>query len=209
MLTFDENSHQYAVDGNPIPSVTQVINEWNKVKISRSWWYVSSFTGAAIPGDIFDAAGDWGKAVHRMIEFWLNDDLDEESLNPALTDTLNQFQNWMDEYRPEVVSHEKRLFSKKYWYAGTYDLACHLKEKNAGRVAIIDFKTGAYDMAGPQLSGYAQLYKEAEKYRGRTDRYVLHLPKKGGPYKFVKMDNPHDFDFFLCRLRQWQYLNQK
>ena len=203
MLTFNEKDHQYFVDSNPVPSVTQVINEWNKVKISGSWWYISSFTGAAIPADTFETAGKIGTAIHRMSEYHLNGELDLESLDPDLLDVLTQFENWFNETNPEIIMVEKPLYSPKFHFAGTPDIICRIGK----RIAVVDIKTGMYDMAGPQLAAYAQLFKEEEKYRGRVDRYVLRLPKNGKKHKFVKMDNPHDIDFFLCRLYQWQYLN--
>ena len=200
-LKFDPETHIYTIKGRQLPSVTTVIGQF--VKVGNQ--YVNIFTGATIMADIFEAAGDWGRAVHNMIALWLENDLEELALTPALTDTLEQFHKWTDEYKPEIVSHEKRLFSKKYYYAGCYDLKCIIGKK----LYIVDYKTGAYSFAGPQLAAYVQLYKEESKYRGRVKRYVLHLPKNGKKFKFVRMDNPHDFDFFLCRLREWQYLNKK
>ena len=160
------------------------------------------FTGAAILDSIFEAAGDWGRAVHTMIALWLENDLDEAALTPALTDTLEQFQKWTDEYKPVLISHEKRLFSKKYGYAGCYDLKCRIGKK----LYIVDYKTGRFDMAGPQLAAYVHLDQENTKTRGIRHRAVLHLPKKKGDYKFVPMKDPHDADFFLDRLRQYYYL---
>ena len=199
MLRFNEKDHQYCWDDAPVVSVTQAIGQF--IKVGRQ--YINIFTGAAIMADIFEAAGDWGRVVHNMIALWLEDDLDELALTPALTDTLEQFQRWMDEYKPEVISHEKRLFSKKYWYAGTYDLKCKIK----GKLYIVDYKTGGFDMAGPQLAAYAQLDKENNpKTRSTRHRAVLHLKKNGVNFKFIEMKCPHDWDFFLCRLREHYYL---
>lgn len=197
MLTFDPDKHLYTYDGNPVPSVTQVIGEFLKVG-NR---YVNVFTGATIPAEQFEAAADWGTAVHTAIHYYLDNDLDEDSLSPALHMALDQFTAWRKDYDPEILSHEQRVYSKKYGYAGTLDLNCRIK----GKLTIVDYKTGAYGMAGPQIAAYAQADKE-ENGGGMRRRAVLHLPKNGnGGYKFVPLSGLNDWNFFLSRLNTYNY----
>ncbi len=63
-------------------------------------------------------------------------------------------------------------------------------------------------MAGPQLSAYEQLVKEADNIRGKIDRYVLTLPKDGrGSFTLLPNTNKsQDWAFFKARLYQYRFL---
>ena len=197
MLTFDEEKHLYAHDGNPIPSVTQILGQFLKVGNV----YIDVFTGATIPADVFEAAGVWGTAVHKMLHYYLDNDLDFDSLSDEMRNTLeNRFWRWADDYKVEVISHEEKLYSKKYGFAGTYDLKCKIK----GKTWLVDYKTGAYGMAGPQLAAYIQLDKENYK-GGMRHRAVLHLPKSGDGYKFIPQTGLSDWSFFMARLNTYNF----
>lgn len=202
MLKFDPDTHTYSIDGNKIPSVTQILSEW--VEIPR--YYVNTFTGAMVRKDVFDAGGDHGTAIHTACNLILegggHDALDWEALNPELCHPLQQFERWLADYKPKIASVEEPMYSSKYGYAGTPDIAAKVQRK----MAVIDIKTGAYSMAGPQTSAYEQLYKEASGHGRNMKRYVLYLPKTGD-YKFIPMTNKNDWDFFRSRLFQYQYLN--
>lgn len=209
MLTFDPDTHIYKMDYRVVPSVTQIIGEW----IEAPYYYINTFTGAVVKKEVFEGGGDHGIAVHKGC--WLilkhgHDGLDWELLDPSLIHQLQQFEGWMEDFFPEIVFTEEAMYSEKFGYAGTPDIIAEMRAKrvvSAKRIpAVIDIKTGAFDMAGPQIAGYEQLYKETFKYRGTVLRYVLHLPKTG-PYKFIPLTDKRDWDFFRSRLFQYNYLN--
>ena len=200
MLTFDEKEHRYTYDGNHVGSVTQIIGQFLKVGNQ----YVDVFSGATIPAGVFEAAGEWGTDVHTMIHYYLDDDLDMDILSPALKLALDQFMQWQADYKPEIISYEQRVYSKKYGYAGTLDLNCRIK----GKLTVVDYKTGAYGLAGPQIAAYAQADKEESK-GGMRRRAVLHFPKNGnGGYKFVPLSGLNDWNFFLSRLNTYNYMGR-
>jgi hypothetical protein len=201
MIHFDPVTHTYTVDNQVIPSVTQIIGEWLKV----GGCYVNVFDGVSIPADVFEAGRDAGTDVHKMVENYLDGDLDREALAPTLDCVLNQFVRWMIDYEPRIISYEKPLYSRKYHYCGTYDLEIELGRKKA----IVDIKSGMIGMAGPQLAAYVVLKKEELQTRTQYDRYTLALPRDGSGYKFVKHEDPADWDFFLCRLSQYNYLHRR
>jgi len=199
MLTFEAIDHRYEWDGVQVPSVTQILHEF--VKVGNL--YVNVFTGSAIGADVFEAAGEWGTSVHTMIDFYLNHDLDTDSLNAGQHWILANFKNWLSEMGVEVLAHEQRLYSKKYKYAGTYDIKCIIDD----RLFVVDVKTGAFDMAGPQLAAYCQLDKENDKSRATRHRAVLHLPREGN-YKFIPLSDQADWPFFLSRLATYNYVRR-
>ena len=201
MIHFDPENHRYTVDNVVMPSVTYILGEWVQV----FGYYVSVFTGNAIKADVFEAGGYAGKDVHDMVEYYLDGDLDREALAPNLDCVLNQFIKWMVEHEPKIISYEKPLYSSKYHYCGKYDLEIELGRRRA----VVDIKSGMIGMAGPQLAAYVNLIKEEKKTRAQYDRYTLALPRDGSGYKFKKHDDLTDWDFFLCRLSQFNYLKRR
>jgi len=198
MLTFEKENHIYRINGNVVPSVTQTIGGW--IKVGRV--YVNTFTGAAVPADLFEAAGAFGTDVHTMISYHITGDLDTDALGSDFLAVLVQFERWVDTVKPEIIDNEVMLYSPRCQFAGTRDLKCIINKK----LHIVDFKTGAYDMAGPQLAAYVQLDKENDKSRAIRHRSVLYLPKDGSDYKFVSFRDASDFPFFLSRLATYNYL---
>ena len=198
MLTFDKDTHTYYWNGERVPSVTQIIGSW--VKTGRV--YVNTFTGAAVPADLFEAAGAFGTDVHTMLTYHIAGDLDTDVLGADFRAVLVQYERWVDTVKPEIIDNEVMLYSPRYGFAGTRDIKCLI----SGKLHIVDFKTGAYDMAGPQLAAYVQLDKENDKSRAVRHRSVLYLPKDGSDYKFVSFRDANDFPFFLSRLATYNYL---
>lgn len=205
MLTFSAETHTYYWNDKPIPSVTQVIREWMPVSVYGVDYFVNSFTGAVLTQESFRAAADFGKAVHQMVGLRIAGALDVAALHTSLLPVLTQFDSWAKLVSPEFIGSELPLYHKRYSYAGTLDILCKIKHN----MAIIDIKTGGYDMAGVQIEAYKQAYKEENGIRiMHIDRYVLFLPKDGGQYKFIKLDNPAgDWTFFLSRLNERRYLD--
>lgn len=199
MLTFESDTHTYRHNDVVIPSVTGIIGQWIKI----GSFYVNVFTGGTVDAKVFEEAGAWGTAVHTMLEYFLDHDLDTDSLNAAQLWVLGQFKTWRSEMSVKIINHENRLYSPKYRYAGTYDLKCTIGNK----LYIVDFKTGAYDMAGPQLAAYVQLDKENDKSRATRHRAVLYLPKDGN-YKFITLTGTADWIFFLSRLNTYNYVRR-
>lgn len=197
-LIFSEKGHLYEVDGNRVPSVTQIIGDFIKVNNL----YVNVFTGASIKADVFEKGAETGTAIHKMIDYYLDGDLDREALSPELEAVLQQFERWMSDYKPEIIDHETMLYSEKYGFAGTRDIKC-LAEN---RLYIVDIKTGAFAMAGPQLAAYVQLDKENDRSHRVRHRAVLHLDRKGGDYRFIPFTDQNDWQFFVSRLNTYNYL---
>ena len=200
MLTFKKKRHQYYWNDDKVPSVTQIIGEF----VKTGNFYVNVFTGASIKADVFENGGGFGKAVHDMIEYHLGNELERESLSPDLEAVLQQFERWTDDCKPEILDHETQLYSEKYGFAGTRDIKCLVKN----RLYIVDIKSGAFAMAGPQLAAYAQLDKEDDSSRRTRHRAVLSLKKDGSKYKFVTFNDPNDWQFFLARLTTYNYVGK-
>ena len=207
MLTFDEVKHLYFWDGKPVPSVTQIINEWMEISVYGIKYYTNRYTGTTISADVFRAAGEFGVAIHAGAKILAEGRmLDFSALHSSLDHPLHEFIRWMNDYEPIIHLVEQSLYSAKYRYAGTFDLICTINR----RLCVVDIKTGEYGAAGIQTAGYEQLYREHTK-RGalHMQRYVLHLPKDGGSYQFLKEEDTTDFSCFLGLLFTHQQMERR
>lgn len=207
MLTFEPVEHIYQWDGLPVPSVTQILNQW--IRPSGSPYYVDTFSGATILAETFEAARDAGSAIHKGAAYILTGQgLDWDALSPELVAPLRQLEEWVRLFKVEPLYVEEPMFSTVLGVAGTPDILCRINgDKHA--VALVDIKTGAYGLVAPQLYAYETIFREFHKCRKLIKRYVLHLPKNGGIYQFKPVEDNYAWPFFLARLSQWRYLKSK
>lgn len=139
-LTFDDKSHEYKAGGIRVPSVTQILEAVGMYKGLEN-----------IPKNILKVAAERGHAVHSMIEFHAQGDLDESTIDPELAGYFNAYLKCRKDH-PEIFDKltffEKQVYSKKFNYCGRCDAG--------GERIRIDFKTTAQQSAvtGLQLSAY-------------------------------------------------------
>lgn len=203
MLTFDPEKHEYSWDGKPVPGVTTILNEWLKVTIAGERYHVNRFTGVAIPSWKMEEAGQAGTDIHHGCQLILQGGIDWNSLDPSYVAPLKQFERFLSDIGPTVLYTECPIYHPKHIYAGTIDIVAMIGKA----LAFIDIKTGASDTVGPQLSAYERGWTAQERYFGKTERYALWLPKDGSKYKFERLTNDNDFEFFKSCLFQRRFLN--
>jgi hypothetical protein len=131
MLTFDPEKHEYRLDGQRVPSVTQVI--WD-----------------LLPG--FEA-GEWylerGTAVHACAAMIAaGQDFEHD---PVISGQVAACRRFFAEIKPQVLEIEHRVFSAEYQFAGTLDLWAMI----AGHDVIIDWKSHVDERCGWQLAAYS------------------------------------------------------
>jgi len=205
-FTFDEKSHVYKNKGVRIPSVTQILNEWVLVQIKHSFFYIHTFSGAAISAETFRYAGDRGTAVHSGCKLVLEGNLDWDVLDPVLVAPLRQFEAWREKYNVHLgvdTQCEVAMMSQRYQYAGRPDIVTPIK----GIMSVIDIKTGAWGQAAAQAAAYEQLYREHTGYKKKINHYVLDL--SGKKYDFRQVKDAGAWGFFLICLGRYKYLTAK
>lgn len=164
-LVFEEMPHIYLLNGEKIPSVSNIMEPLSGAHYSG----VSEKT--------LDHAAERGTNVHNAIEIYLKFgivDIPEESRG-----YLDAFLKWHKDAKPELVGSEIRMYHKLLRYAGTCDLLCCIGEK----LVLVDFKT-TYTVSemtcGVQLEAYSQaLSSHGVKV---DEKRILQL-KKDGKYK--------------------------
>lgn len=191
LLTFDEKTHIYRLDGSVIPSVTTVMKLLS----------MSEYGG--VRADVLANAATRGSAVHHAIENYINfgiEDISEEYKPYFLA-----FLQFLSDKQPNILATEKQVFHKFLRYAGTVDLLCEIN----GKVYLIDFKTTAVMM---RMLTEVQLeaYKQAIESHGlKIDaKAIVHL-KNDGTYRFEPQENDSEcWTVFGCLLTVNSYIKK-
>ena len=143
-LTFNEEIHEYRLDGRRLPSVTTILKEMGF--IDTTW-----FT---------EESRQRGIIVHRLCELDDLGSLNPESVDPRLKGYLRAWQKYRDAEDLCFTHIEHRMASSRMGYAGTCD---RVGIDRKGRTVLIDIKTSPED-SGPyiewQLGAYKCLLRE-------------------------------------------------
>ena len=169
------------------------------------WPYVTGIIEAVFPSDFhcsaakLQRAADYGKAVHRMLELWGSDELDECSLDPTLKPVLEQAKLAFTEEKWEIITTEKRVAHSLYRYAGTVDL---IATDRHGKCGIVDYKTGAKSWKVPlQTAAYEGAITDISTFKP-TWRAALYLTTNSHKPEYYK--DPTDWNNFLSALNVYR-----
>src|SRR6188768_3540237 len=169
-LQFEELSHTYHVNGEVVPSVTQVI------KILEPYYRASE--------QVLRPYAQRGTEVHSLTEAYDKtpnfdpDDVAEDRVGYLLA-WIN-FRNDFD-FVPTHIEH--RVYDPRFFYAGTIDRVGTVR----GQLSVVDIKTGAKlgPAVGVQLAAYQHAFTEEELH----GRYTVQL-SGDGTYKVIEYANP-------------------
>lgn len=234
---FDEKAHAYFLDGKPLNGVTTILKviakpaliQWsanmavdflqNVIKVGvpyaelqLSEWFREAKTAHRKKKE---EAGASGTDVHSTIETLLKRQIgankglmgaDEKSDIPQ----VENFIAWARNNEVTFLESEKRLFSEKYWYAGTADIICEIK----GKLYVGDVKTGSgiYPEHFIQASAYANALKEMKLYKQFDGVVIVNLKKDASIEVKENYDLEGNFDAFKACLtlhRQLEAINPK
>lgn len=143
---FDEEAHEYRVDGVVYPSVTQILSG---LGMTKDLSFLSPFYRQR------------GTAVHACIRLHLEGhEIDWEF--EGADEVLPRFEKAVEfcsDWQLEPIVVEKPMYSALYGYAGTVDTYCW-SGKSDGAV-VVDWKGSIYDKAyDMQVEAYAELLHE-------------------------------------------------
>ena len=191
-LVFNEETHTYSVNGEDLPSVTQIL------KASRLIDY------SMIPQEYLQMAARRGREVHQTLDLLDNGLFDDAEMNPEIAGYVEAARRFYRDTQFEVHLSEYRNYHRAHRYAGTLDRTGLM----AGRQrTIADFKTGLV-LPGHalQLAAYLAMLENPRSYR----RLAVEL-HDDGTYKVHEYDGAaqrDDFETFLAALRCWRF-NQR
>lgn len=149
-IEFNEDKHQYLVDGIAVPSVTQLV-----APLGEDFDEPDEFLELA-----FEAAADRGVTMHAYIAHRLTGGEPEEFELPDIYQSYAEaVELFLSEHTIVPLLIETPLPGNGF--AGTPDLVCEFD----GNAAILDYKfvsVIAKSKVGAQLGGYMELCEENE-----------------------------------------------
>lgn len=173
-----------------------------------------------------DEASSTGHIAHAWIENQIKKSIeaghglvDRVSLDPAPNDEraancCTAATDWMWRHRVRWIYTERKIYSRKYQYAGTADGLCTMDscddqhcchEPFKDRLSLADWKTsnGLYIEYVMQTAAYEQAIEE-ESGVEIIDRWVIQLGKETGEFNtwhLTQEDFEDDFNAFLLALQ--------
>jgi len=195
-LSFNPKTHKYALDGQPIPSVTKTLQEGGLVDFSK------------INADVLDRACKFGTAAHLACQFYDEGILNEDTLDENLVPRLDAWKKFLKDTGFVIEAIEEKVVSVKYRFAGTLDRRGLLY---GCRRTVVDLKTGAdFGVAtGLQLAAYKGAYNEGKPRKDQIRERACVLLNGDGTYKLQVYEDRGDFSVFLAclTLRNWRVRN--
>lgn len=185
-IQFIEESHTYLLDGNPVPSVTEIIKPM--VDMSR------------VPRETLEYKRSLGKAVHKAIELYERQDLDVDTLDQEALPFFEAWIKFKQETGFRALLCEQVVWSAKLRYAGTLDILGTRDPVAMVADELLDAKC-VWTMGsatGPQTAGYAIALQESHgiKVKKRGGLQLL----RDGTYRFFPYTNPNDEHVFKACL---------
>lgn len=169
-LTFEENGHIYMLDGEQLPSVSELCRFMHReiYKDAPKWQ--------------METAAERGTAVHFAAEAL--DKTGTASIAEEYLPYLQAYKAFLQDYSPSWDMIEQSIYHPEYRYAGTVDRYGALR----GEAVLVDIKT-TYTVYKPLCRAQLNLYRLMLIMRGFPvhKMYILHL-KKDGKYKLIPME---------------------
>lgn len=176
------------------------------------------------PRDKLEEAGEVGHMAHTWLEYFIKailaKDVAEQQKKLATMPADERARNgvmaalgWMHSHNVRWIETERKIYSKKYSYAGTMDGLCRVDSCDdptccptpfKDRLTVADWKTSNYLYIEYlyQTAAYEAAYEE-EFGVDIQDRWILRLGKEDGefePWHTTEEDFQEDFEGFLDAL---------
>ena len=173
-IVFDAEKHEYAVNGEIVPCVSDIIAVYGK-EIEE---------GDDLENTM-EAAAERGTVCHKVLEMLLcGRDPEYPSAYEPYVEAIELF---LAEHTILPLAIETPVYSRRYGYAGTPDLLCYFD----GALTLIDYKFVAQiakTKVKAQLNAYCKAYEEQGVY---PDQLLAVQFLKDGTYRVypVKYDD--------------------
>lgn len=138
---FNEEKHEYTINGFSVPSVTGIISDLLPCHKADEYYMQR------------------GSANHACYALLAQGK--QFQPDPQSEGNIQAWKDWNTEFKPQFRLIEQRVFSDKYRFAGTLDALVMIPKLNV--MALIDYKEGLTQTIPYQLGGYAIALKEEKK----------------------------------------------
>jgi hypothetical protein len=150
------------LQGNPLPSVTTILNVINKPGL----WEWKLAVGKKRAEQLKEAAGEFGTTVHSAVQSIVEDGQVPTYADVRVERTMCNLQKWLDNNIVRWYCMEIGVYHDTLRYGGTFDGIAELK---SGKIALIDFKSSK--RVNPEY--YLQLTAYARAERIEDDVFDL------------------------------------
>lgn len=215
-LMFDDKKHAYTWDGKVVPGVTSILQCIAKpalipwaASMASDYWLQAVKSGRKDHSIIHkeaksahrkkvSAAADIGHNVHNYTDcFFKKIKLPELKTDQAKRG-VDAFHKWFDSHTIKILASERRVFSEKYYFAGTCDFVAEID----GVMGVGDIKTssGIYPEMRLQTAAYQHALQE-EKNIEFPIRWIVRFDKVSGDFEVKSFcDFNLDFSGFISAL---------
>lgn len=193
-LTFDPVLHEYRIDNQQIPSVSQVLRAAGLVDYSH------------VPKDgRLERAADKGTKVHRACELWDNGDLYQPTLSKELAPYVCAWRYFRQTHNFTILANEKQYWSELHGLRFGMTLDRLVLFDTDTRPTVIDIKTSREIEAwhAVQVAGYACGLEQVGTPAKRLALYrrmIVQL-RDDASYRLGECDNFEDGEIFEAALR--------
>lgn len=221
---FNEKNHVYTLDGKNLTGVTTILGVINKPAlipwaskmvadtVLEKWKSGVKYTQEEIDAIVLEAkkmpttrrdmAADVGVIVHKAVEEWIGGKSDYEilkALGLQAKNMFSKFREWATDKNVKFLGSEQRVYSEKYWYAGTFDMIAEID----GKKYLGDLKTtsGIYGREPfAQCAAYRLALEEMKGEQGFNGGIVVRVGKDGSFEVKYSYDYETDKKIFLACL---------
>ena len=136
-----------------------------------------------------EEARDRGSALHAATHYLDEGDLDWSTVDPSVLPRLRQYQHFLDEVKPEILSIEEPVVNEIFLYQGRLDRCVRI----GGREGVLDIK-GPYQAAwqAVQVAMYARCFDRP------LCRWTLHLSDER--YQLIEHKERGDWSVALAAI---------
>lgn len=169
IISFQEDDHIYEVDGEVMPSVSEIIR------------FIAREVYGDVVQSVLDNAADRGTRVHKATQ--MLDVVGDVECDEDIVPYVTAYVQFIKEHKPKWDHIEKSMFCPTGKFCGTLDRVGELD----GKKTIVDIKTSSTIqkvLYGAQLNLYRMM---AQENGIEVERLViLHLTKEKG-YKLIEI----------------------
>jgi len=197
-LEFNEEKHEYSIDGVKIPGVTEILSPITASGYSK------------INPAVLEHAAMKGTLVHEWCEMY-DYGCADESMPTELIGYCQAYAEFCEVYKPEWIGIEEMVYEPEAWYAGRIDRFGIL---NGVEKALIDIKT----IQSPSTKNHISVCCQTAAYaralgEESAHRYALYL-RSDGTFRLMdcrEFEEKNDFsgeDLFLLLLDGYNAINR-
>lgn len=183
-LTFFDAGHVYEVDGQRIPSVSEIMR------------FASREVYAGIDQWRLDNAADRGTRVHDAT--LAIDESGSADVDADIAPYIEAYVGFLKKFHPRYIASELALADTRRWFAGRLDRCAIINRK----CVLMDIKTSARietRLVQAQLTAYAWLW-ERNRPEKLDELYVLHL-MGDGQFRFRRIERDDEYWSALLTLQ--------